>query len=770
MVFLTHCTNLETLELNGNHFTGSLPDSIGNLSDYLSFLRLDKNLLTGSIPSSIGNLVGLTTLGAFSNNLQGPIPSSIGKLHKLQEISLHENRLTYEIPSSFGNLTLLNVLNLAKNNLSRNNNLSGLITPEITKLSSIATALNLSHNTLTGTIPSEVGAFRNIGVMDLSHNRLSGIIPTSLGSCVMLSSLYLEGNSLEGEIPDSQRALKGLEYLDISWNNLSGMIPRYLVEFCLLYLNISFNELHGEVPTLGVFQNKSAITLEGNQDLCGGIADLNLPSCPSSTKSKKKGLGKILIPTVSGALCLALAACICVIMYKRRTLQNVGIPIFQVSGFSRLSYADLLSATDGFSEMNLLGAGRFRSVYKGTINDDDERTKVVAVKHGFMANGSLDNRLHSNFENEDLALSAIQRLNNAIDIASGVEYLHCGTDSIVIHGDLKPSNILLDKDMVAKIVSQILASTEGSSSSAIKGTIGYIAPASSNFNRGRLCTHCGKTNHTIDKCLALHGFPPNFGKGKFKLSPNSKDFGSAKSVNFVDDCLPDSSSSDKAPATFAIMPTYDQCQQLISLLQSQLSTSSLSPPVSPAQNSPAPTISPPFTGTTLFHPLIANINVSSPIWLLDTGATHHVFRNLSLFKSTFPVQNASVKLPNGATASITHIGTVCLTPSITLYSVLHVPSFSFNLISVSSLTSSMSCNVIFSPDSIEIQEASQAIVIGKGRRIGNLYSLDVKPDHEFTRGYSTSVPTSLSVSHPLYVNSVTIDVWHKRLGHLSYTS
>ncbi|KAG6388819.1 hypothetical protein SASPL_150255 [Salvia splendens] len=147
--------------------------------------------------------------------------------------------------------------------------------------------------------------------------------------------------------------------------------------------------------------------------------------------------------------------------------------------------------------MNLLGAGRFRSVYKGTINDDDERTKVVAVKHGFMANGSLDNRLHSNFENEDLALSAIQRLNNAIDIASGVEYLHCGTDSIVIHGDLKPSNILLDKDMVAKIVSQILASTEGSSSSAIKGTIGYIAPVVDPFLHQEL-----KVDEKYRDCIA----------------------------------------------------------------------------------------------------------------------------------------------------------------------------------------------------------------------------------------------------------------------------
>ncbi|XP_042033542.1 probable LRR receptor-like serine/threonine-protein kinase At3g47570 [Salvia splendens] len=424
------------------------------------------------------------------------------------------------------------------------------------KLSSISIALDLSGNILTGTIPSEVGALRNLGYMDLSRNRLSGTIPPSLESCVMLSLLHLERNSFQGEIPDSLRALRGLEYLDLSQNNLSGVIPRFLVGFHLLYLNISFNNLQGEVPTLGVFQNESAISLEGNQDLCGGIATLNLPSCPFSQKSNRKGLGKILIPTIVGAICLALGVCLCmIIIYKQRTLQNIRTPIFQLPDILRLSYGDLLNATNGFSEMNQVGAGRFGSVYKGTINDDDEQTDVAvkvlnlkvrgackslasecntlrgirhrnllkivsvcdsidfqgndfkALVYEFVANGSLENWLHSEIEGRG-ALTAIQRLDIAIDIASAVEYLHCGTESIVIHGDLKPSNILLDQDMVAKVgdfgLAKIVSSRSEYGMSYVASTEGDV------YSYGILVlemfTNKRPTSDAFEGCLNLQDF------------------------------------------------------------------------------------------------------------------------------------------------------------------------------------------------------------------------------------------------------------------------
>ncbi|XP_075480238.1 LOW QUALITY PROTEIN: receptor kinase-like protein Xa21 [Primulina tabacum] len=555
---LINCTKLLMIIATNNLLTGSLPDSIANLSIQLSALYIGDNQIHGNIPSGIQNLIGLTNIDFENNFLEGPIPWGIGKLIKVRQIFMGGNELTNEVPASLANLTLLNDVDLSYNNLGGTmpqslsnctnllyldlsyNDLIGPISRDVFSLTSILVYYNLSHNAFMGSIP-QVGSLCNLVELDLSHNRLSGTIPNTLSSCIELRRLHLGNNSLEGKIPDALNALKGLEDMDLSQNNLSGPIPSFLGnELYLKNLNLSFNRLQGQVPTQGVFQNESAISVEGNENLCGGLAVLKLPPCSYAANSKREhssNLLKILIPVLgAGAICLTLS-CIYRFVYRRRILRKTQslTPSFE-DMFLRLSYADLLKATDGFSETNLLGLGRFGSVYKGIVDDKQmsiavkvlnldirgasksfmsECNAITAVRHRnllkilsacesidfqgnnfmaliyeFMANGSLDKWLHNDpvieIESENnRKLSTAQKLNIVFEVASAIEYLHHGTNSIVIHGDLKPSNILLDENMtahvgdfgLAKVVSNIYPAYEGSSSSvAIKGTFGYIPP------------------------------------------------------------------------------------------------------------------------------------------------------------------------------------------------------------------------------------------------------------------------------------------------------
>ncbi|KAL0377034.1 UNVERIFIED_CONTAM: putative LRR receptor-like serine/threonine-protein kinase [Sesamum calycinum] len=461
---LSNASSLEIIQLSHNFFTGPIP-RFGKLSVFLHFGGIRKPTIHGEIPSGIGNLIGLIRLGLYDNNLEGPLPWDMGKLSNLQQVHLGGNKFTKELPSSLGNMTLLNILYLQGNYFSGNlpqslsnctnlldldlsrNNFSGLIPREITRLSSISISFNLSFNAFIGSIPTEIGSLTNLQILDLSNNRLTGLIPNSLGNCLVLQQLFLKGNLLQGEIPLGLHALKGLVDLDLSRNNLSGTIPSFLTELHLQNLNLSHNRFQGEVPKLGLFKNRTAFSLDGNNLLCGGIPELNLPPCSVMTSSKKNSssLLKILIPAMvsGGVLFICLVYFVMFLCRRGRSRKNVASLESTIgTQVTRISYGDLVKATNGFSKANLIL--------------DSKGTKI-AVK---------------------------VRLNIAIDVAHSLEYLHFGTDSTIVHGDLKPSNILLDHNMIAyvgdfglaKIVSSMFPAQESSSSIGIRGTVGYVAP------------------------------------------------------------------------------------------------------------------------------------------------------------------------------------------------------------------------------------------------------------------------------------------------------
>ena len=88
-------------------------------------------------------------------------------------------------------------------------------------------------------------------------------------------------------------------------------------------------------------------------------------------------------------------------------------------------------------------------------------------------------------DNQSKNLSVLQRLIIAIDVAFALNYLHNHCEQKIIHCDLKPSNILLDSDMIAHVsdfgLSRLLTTLNDSSQKCtstikLKGSIGYTAP------------------------------------------------------------------------------------------------------------------------------------------------------------------------------------------------------------------------------------------------------------------------------------------------------
>ncbi|KAK4747537.1 hypothetical protein SAY87_014123 [Trapa incisa] len=190
------------------------------------------------------------------------------------------------------------------------------------------------------------------------------------------------------------------------------------------------------------------------------------------------------------------------------------------SGILRYPYKDIQKATLNFT--TIIGRGSFGPVYKATTATGDIfAVKVLAsdskqgetefqtevsvlgrlhhrnlvnlmgycidkgqhmLVYEFMSNGSLENLLYSK---DDHALSWEERLQIALDISHGIEYLHEGAVPPVIHRDLKSANILLDQSMRAKVADFGLSKEEvfDGRNSGLKGTYGYIDPVYISTNK-----------------------------------------------------------------------------------------------------------------------------------------------------------------------------------------------------------------------------------------------------------------------------------------------
>jgi len=143
------------------------------------------------------------------NNLSGVIPPELGQFPGLKLLALASNpRLTGAIPKELSGLSDLEQLTLAYNQLS------GSIPPELGQISNLK-SLNLQNNQLSGTIPSELGQLSKLEQLSLSENQLTGTLPMSFIQLESLKTLDISGQGLCAPTDDQfQKWIKGLDFFN----------------------------------------------------------------------------------------------------------------------------------------------------------------------------------------------------------------------------------------------------------------------------------------------------------------------------------------------------------------------------------------------------------------------------------------------------------------------------------------------------------------------------------------------------------------------------
>ncbi|PPD72647.1 hypothetical protein GOBAR_DD30453 [Gossypium barbadense] len=512
---ITNAPKLEILLLWRNKLSGNIPNSIFNAS-MLKELDLAHNLFSGPIPKTLGNLRHLEVLKIFDNNLitgsstdhEWSFISSLTNCRNLSTIDVSGNPLSGVLPTYIGNLSkslqyfyadeceLQGIIPMEIDS----NKLSSTIPSTLWNLKDIL-EIDLSSNHLHNSHAIDVGNLRSLLKLNLSRNLLTGDILSTFGGLITLVSLDLSNNILHGHIPESFDGLISLEFLDLCNNNLSGVIPKSLEKLLYLkYFNVSFNRLEGEIPSEGCFSNFSSTSFMKNYALCGPPR-LLVPPCKNDIHKNSQTIilhaFRYGLPTIGIVVKMPKKEFLGLGLYGSNeptlnfeTLANTALPIkddlLSLKTPRRISYAELSRATNGFEESNMLGSGSFGYVYKGRLSDGMEvAIKVItccssvdfkALVLDYMSNGNLEKWLHS----KNCFLDIIQRVDIMIDVAVAIEHLHNGHPTPIIHCDIKPSNILLDEDMVAHVgdfgVAKLLGEGEVMKQTMTLATIGYMAP------------------------------------------------------------------------------------------------------------------------------------------------------------------------------------------------------------------------------------------------------------------------------------------------------
>ncbi|XP_019187953.1 PREDICTED: receptor protein kinase TMK1-like [Ipomoea nil] len=539
--------SLTSLWLHGNHFSGKIPESIGNLA-YLQDLNLNTNNLVGLVPSSLVDMP-LAHLDLNNNHFMGPMPK-----FKAQNITMKSNPFCHTQPGA-------------------------PCAPEVMALLQFLDAMNYPLNLVdswSGNDPCggdwrgvSCDANRKVSIINLPKFNLSGSLSPSIANLSSLARVFLESNNISGPIPRTWTGLKSLVVLDLRDNNLLPPVPHFSDSVKLV---LSGNSLLNSNHSGASSSRKNDTSSRGSQSSSpspllpykgSNTGDDEVPyvESPENRRSDKSKIVVIVAPlacfVILVFLVVPLSICACkkskdsspqaqssLVIHPRNpsdsdnmvkiaiasnpsgssdsTSTHGGESHMIESGNLVISVQVLRNITKNFSPENELGRGGFGVVYKGELEDgskiavkrmesgvitskalEEFRSEIDVlskVRHRhlvsllgysvqgnerllvyeYMPQGALSKHL---FQWKSLKLEPLswkRRLNIALDVARGMEYLHTLAHQSFIHRDLKSSNILLGDDFRAKVsdFGLVKLAPDGATSvvTRLAGTFGYLAP------------------------------------------------------------------------------------------------------------------------------------------------------------------------------------------------------------------------------------------------------------------------------------------------------
>ncbi|XP_022682700.1 receptor-like protein kinase 5 [Setaria italica] len=256
-------TGLTYLDVSSNNITGVFPTALYRCSA-LQYLDLSWNHLGGELPADTGSRLGanLTTLVLSGNRFNGTIPASLSSLRNLQNLKLDDNKLIGTVPAELGKLTRLQTLWLAYNPFD-----AGDLPASFKNLTNM-TSLWAAQCKLVGDFPRFVADMPELEVLDLSINTLTGSIPPWVWSLKKLQSFAVYRNNLTGDLVVNDFAAMGLTLIDVSENyKLTGVIPEVFGHLeNLTRLSLFRNNFSGEIPaSIGRLPSLSVLRLYSNR-------------------------------------------------------------------------------------------------------------------------------------------------------------------------------------------------------------------------------------------------------------------------------------------------------------------------------------------------------------------------------------------------------------------------------------------------------------------------------------------------------------------------